>query len=113
VICAATALVYPRGWVASLGLVLVAIWLWIQARRDRGKPYVAASDGRLIVHAGRRALQQVDLRLLVGVRRGWNRTTLQLSDGTAVAIDHSWFASGAEAERFRKFVEEANDAREA
>jgi len=50
---------------------------------------------------------------LFGVRRGWNRTTLELSDGAKVVIDHCWFASGDEADRFREFLEEVRGARNA
>jgi hypothetical protein len=38
---------------------------------------------------------------------------LQLDDGAAVAVDHGWFSSGAEAQRFHKYVEEASGTREA
>ncbi len=113
VVCGATALMHPQGWMVSLPLFAGAIWLSVKCYRDWGRPYVAVHDDCLTVHAGSRVLQQVDLHRLVGVRRGWNKTTLQLRDGAAVAVDHGWFSSGAEAERFRKFVEEVNGATKA
>ncbi len=109
----AIALMHPRGWMVSLPLFAGAIWLSVRAYRDRGRPYVVVHDGCLVVHAGSRVHHQVDLHRLVGVRRRWAKTTLQLRDGAVVAVDHGWFSSGAEAERFRKFVEEASGATKA
>ena len=91
----------------ALPLVLVAIWLCRRAHHDRGRPYVEVRDGRLTVHAGHRIIHDIDTSLLAGVGGGWNKTILILKDGREVAINHTGFATGEEADRFRKFAKEA------
>ena len=111
-ILAAAALVRPYGWIAALALVVRAIVLCKRARRRSGGPYVEVLDGSLIVHAGL-TIRRVDILSLAGVRSGLNKTILILKDGTNVAIDHSGFATGEEATRFRRFVEETSRIKEA
>lgn len=102
---AVTSLAYPRGWMVALPFVLAAIWLCGRAHHDRGRPYVEVRDGRLTVHAGQRIIHDIDTSLLAGVGGGWNKTILFLKDGRQVAINHTGFATGEEADRFRKFAE--------
>ena len=99
-------LLHPPMWPLVFPMLGVAGWLWVRARRIRGRPYLLVRDGRLTIQAGRHEPRQVDLRELVGVRRGWNSTTLELGGGARVVIHHTWFASTNEADRFREFVEE-------
>jgi hypothetical protein len=74
---------------------------------------VEVRDGQLVVRSSGTVSQHVDMRLLAGARRGWNKTILVLNDGTKVSIDHGLFATTAEASRFQKFVEETNGSRKA
>jgi uncharacterized membrane protein YdbT with pleckstrin-like domain len=110
---AATALIQPRGWMIATLLLCAATWLCVRAYRDRGRPYVEVRDGRLTIHARRKILQEIDLTLLAGVRKGWNKTILLLRDGRKVAVDHAGFATGEEADRFRKLVTGSSGAAQA
>jgi hypothetical protein len=107
------ALIRPRGWIVAPLFALGAIWLFMRAHRDRSRPYVEVRDGQLVVRSSGTVSQHVDMRLLAGARRGWNKTILVLNDGTKVSIDHGLFATTAEASRFQKFVEETNGSRKA
>jgi hypothetical protein len=110
---AVAALMSPGGWMAAVPLAVGVVWLWMRARSDRSQPYVELSDGRLIVHEGRVTTRQVDMRSLIGVRRGWNRTILLLSDGTKVGVGHMGFTTSEEADRFHKWVENATGVKQA
>lgn len=105
-IIAVTSLLRPRGWWFASPFVLLAVWLCVRAHRDRGRPYVEVRDQRLTVHRGHRRIHDIDMDLIAGVRRGWNKTILELKDGREVAISHTGFATGEEADRFRKFLKE-------
>jgi len=113
-VSAATSWALRRDWVTVLFCV-ASVWSFIRAGRDRGRTYVEIRDGRLIVYEGRKPDLQinVDMNLVSEIHPGWNKTILMLRDDTKVAIDHSWFATGAEADRFRKFMEEANETQRA
>lgn len=85
--------------------VLGAAWLCVRARRERYEPYLELVSEELVVRSNGRIIRRVDMRLLAHVRRGWNRTVLVMRDGTEAVIDHSPFATSAEVERFRSFIE--------
>ena len=105
---AAEILFYPRARALALLFVLGATWQFMRAWRGRGQPYVQVRAGHLLVRPSSSGNHDVEMRLLSGVRRGWNKTILVLTDGTKVTIEHGGFSTSAEAARFRRFVEESN-----